>query len=243
MPHSMQGNHKEELKRLKKAAALAKKFSLFIAEFDFYIYRDRLIEEIDKEFKKSTVLEIEKEKFSDFTGFEAYLSKLSRHAAVIHLTSQKGLPYKDKWPGFFKGLNYHREKIARENPVVLIIWMLPGDIREFTANAADMWHWRAGVFSFAFPGLQMITAAAEENIQPRIRELLDYLKNHAKLENGEKAPMYYELAESYFKLADFKEAKYYSLKTLEIAKDEWDSQKKQLVYKLLRAISTATGEK
>jgi uncharacterized LabA/DUF88 family protein len=64
---------------------LGKQFALLIAVFSSDSQRDKLIEEINRTFKKSAVLEISKNSFTDFVEFESHISALSKEFSSIHV--------------------------------------------------------------------------------------------------------------------------------------------------------------
>jgi len=233
MQYSIYNPHREQLDNLIKALYLNNGFSLLIAEFDRYAYRDMLIAEIDKKFKNSVILEIAGGKFSEFVRFENQLLELSKQFSVIHITNEQGWLYSEKWPEFYKGMNYHREKIAEENPVPIIFWMTSKDVREFALTAPDMWHWRSGVFHFVMTEYHMVTLVEEENIQPRIDEILDYLKKHPEPDESTNVLLFQELAELYYRLANYQKARKYLLKELDLLKNQNAGKKKRAAHKIL----------
>lgn len=233
MQQLIYNSHKEQLTNLIKAINLHSGFSLLIAEFNRYTYRDMLIAEIDKSFKDSVILEITGNMFPGFTGFENHLANLSKQFSVIHIINKQGWLYSDKWPELFKGLNYHREKIAGENPVSIILWLLSADVREFALRAPDMWHWRSGVFHFMIPGQDLVAPVEEEDIQPRINEILDYLKEHPGAGESANVLLFQELAELYSRLGDYDNADKYLSIELEILKKQRVKKDKGILYKIL----------
>jgi tetratricopeptide (TPR) repeat protein len=248
MQTSVHNSRGDRLKSLNKALELQYRqgrFSLLIAGFDYYTFRDKLIAEINKYYKNSVVFEITENKFPGFSEFENHLVKLSQRFSVIHLINHRQQLYRDTWPEFFKGLNYHRERIADENRVSIILWLLKEDIREFALTAADMWAWRSGVFFFGRsnqPDQLLVTTTREKDIPSRIDEILKYLKDHANLETDEKAFFYQELGDLYYRLAYYEEAEKYVLKNLEIQEKKADPVKMYLQYKMLVSIYKAVGE-
>ncbi|MCK4763423.1 MAG: hypothetical protein KAW12_14585 [Candidatus Aminicenantes bacterium] len=246
MQQVIYNSQKEQLENLKKAISLGKRFSLLIAAFNDVKYRDRLIGEIDRVFGESITLEIRKKSFPGFAAFENHIGSLSKRFPVIHIVNNGERFYKDTWPVFFKGLNYHRGKIAGENRVSIILWMLPEDVKDFALNAADMWAWRSGVFNFELPEQQFDTViedrvkgkkdGVEERKRIRIDEILNYLKDNPVLEDDLKALLYHELGELYYTLDSYKEAQEYILKSLDLYRKKGTAQKKESLYNLLESI-------
>lgn len=247
MEQSSRRSHAMEAARLKKALALQQKFNLLIAEFTHYSYRNRLIKEIDDNFKSSVILEFTKGAFTDFVEFENRLTVLGKTFSLIHLINREKGFYRDIFPLFFKGLNYHREKIARENPVSIIIWMLPGDVRDFALIAPDMWAWRSGVFDFRLPVPSLTTplvsdagagniSGKKEKIEFRVDEITAYLIANPNEDKNLRKFLFHELGELYYTLTEYDKAEEFLLKALDIYKAQGDPVKIYRLYKLLEVV-------
>ncbi|MCI0471867.1 MAG: SpoIIE family protein phosphatase [Candidatus Aminicenantes bacterium] len=246
-------SQKEQLEDLKKALRLGKQFTLLLAVFSSDAQRDELIEKINRTFKNNAILEISQNRFTDFNEFENHIAALSKEFSSIHVVNKGERLYADTWPDFFKGLNYHREKIAGETQVAIILWMLPEDIKDFAVKAADMWAWRSGVFNFDQPQQRFDTMTAardkskKENVedkkQPRIDEIIKYLEDNPDLEDDLKASLFHELGELYYTLHDYKKSQEYVLKSLAIYREKGDIKKEKSLYSLLNSIARSTAEK
>jgi hypothetical protein len=248
MQYSIHNSRADPLKSIKKTLDLHYKqgrFALLIAGFDYYTFRDNLISKINKYCENSVVLEITRNKFPGFSEFENHLVKLSQRFSLIHLVNHRQRLYRDTWPGFFKGLNYHRERIADENPVSIILWLLKEDIRELALTAPDMWAWRSGVFFFGRSDQLdqfLVTTSRENDIQSRIDEILKYLHAHPKLETDTKVFFYQELGDLYYRVANYGGAEKYVLKNLELQDKKTNPVKIYRLYKMLVSIYKAVGE-
>ncbi|MCP4155288.1 MAG: SpoIIE family protein phosphatase [bacterium] len=265
MQQTIHYSHRDELEKLKKSIRLQKKFSLFIAGFSQELNRDKLIEEVNETFQNSFIVEITKDNVTNFDDFERRLAALSKKNSVIHLIYNHISLFDETSRDFFNGLNYHREKIAEENPVSVIIWMLAGNIREFVINAPDIWAWRAGVFHFELSDYQSVSShpddaapGKQEAKHARIKEIHDYLTEDNGLEGNTKALLYHELGELYFSTAgnnrnnrnnrndrwdNYKKARDYVRRSLALYRLKSDSRlEMNRSYKMLRTISQAIGE-
>lgn len=232
-------NSLKELNSLIKAVRLSPGFSLLISSFNNDNYRDNLIEKISNFFTKSTVLEIKEKRFVDFAGFENHMASLSKQYSVIHIVNKGKRFYKDTWPDFYKGLNYHREKIARENPVVIILWMRPEDVKDFALTAPDMWHWRGGIFDFDLPVDQFWSLendAEIEKAEGRCDEIILYLKGNPDIAEALKASLYQELGELYYALGDYKKSQENILAALDFFIKKGEAARQESLYRLLESI-------
>lgn len=246
MPGTINNTPKEQLESLKRAILLRKKgFFLLIASFNHDAYRDKLIGEINRIFTRSTVLKITKDRFHQFVEFENQMASLSKEFSLVHVVNRGEKFYKDTWPVFYKGLNYHREKIAAESPISIILWMRPGDVKDFALAAPDMWSWRSGVFDFELPEQQFETLKKNdinEKKYARIEEITNYLIDNPDLEENLKAALYQEMGELYYDLDDYKKAEEYIVKTLGYYTKKGDSRKKDSLYKLLESIESVSAK-
>ncbi len=124
------------------------RFKLVLLQFNDTVYRDALITKINDVVTTPAVLHITNEAFPNFHNMEARLAELARQHALIHVT---GL---DHWlpigaPNQFIGFNYHRDAIAENSPVSLLLWLTKEHICDFATLAPDMWAWRSAVLNFS----------------------------------------------------------------------------------------------
>ncbi|MCI5149973.1 MAG: tetratricopeptide repeat protein [Candidatus Electrothrix sp. MAN1_4] len=101
----------------------------------------------------------------------------------LHLINLESLGGKEQ-QAFFKGLNYHREHIARTCAGILAFWLPEPLVREMALQAADFWAWREQVLDFTVPvePVERViidwakTANMEaQNKQERIKEIDEFL--------------------------------------------------------------------
>lgn len=238
MPQNSE-NSLKELNQLIKAIRMSTGFSLLIASSNNDNYRDKLIEKINGIFLTSTSLEIKKNGFADFAEFENQMASLSKHCTVIHVVNKGERFYRDTWAVFYKGLNYHREKIAGENRVVIILWMRPEDVKDFALTAPDMWHWRSGVFDFELPVDQFWGLENGNEIKKakaRCDEIVSYFKKNPNIEDVLKASLHKELGELYYVQGDYKKAEENILAALDFFIKRGEAARQESLYKMLESI-------
>ena len=234
-----QTDHQKELNGLLKAIRMNRGFSLLVASINNDNYRDTLIEKINGIFPKHTILEIKNNGFADFADFENQMASLSKDFSLLHIVNKGDRFYKDTWPVFYKGINYHREKIARENQVKIILWMRPEDVKDFALTAPDMWHWRSGVFDFELTEPQFQTQENEDEIirkKTRIDTIISYLHDNPDTDAALKASLNKELGELCYALGDYKEAEGYILAALDFYIKKGEAAKQESLYGLLESI-------
>jgi serine phosphatase RsbU (regulator of sigma subunit) len=237
-------NSPKELNRLIKAVRLSTRFSLLVSSFNNDNFRDKLIEKLNGTFTKSTILEIKENRFADFNEFENYLASLSKQFPVIHVVNKGKRFYKDTWPEFYKGVNYHREKIAGENPVVIILWMRTEDVKDFALTAPDMWHWRSGVFDFDLPVDQFWSLENDDEIEKakaRCDEIILYLKANPGIQDVLKASLHQELGELYYALGDYWNAEKNILAALDFFIKKGEAAKQESLYKMLESMKKVSA--
>jgi len=243
MPQNID-NSPKELNSLIKAIQLSTRFSFLVASSNNDNYRDKLIEKINGTFTNSTILEIKENGFVDFNEFENHMASLSKQFPVIHVVNKGKRFYKDTWPDFYKGLNYHREKIARENPVVIILWMRPEDVKDFALTAPDMWHWRSGVFDFDLPVDQFWSLENDNEIEKakaRCDEIISYLKGNPDIAEALKASLYQELGELYYVLGDYKKSEENILAALDFFIKKGEAARQEPLYRLLESVEKVSA--
>ncbi len=238
-----EGNSKtrKELEGLLKVIKLKKKFNLAIASFTLPAFRTSLVQILNRIFENNTTLGISKNHFRDFQDFEDKLAQLSRSFGLIHLVNESNTLYNRGWPDFYKGLNYHRDKITQDSPVSIILWMLPQEVKEFALTAPDMWEWRTAVFDFELPAPTINNSYEQktEEIQARVNEVFNYLENNPKLDHRLKIPLLQELAELYFETGRYRECKEYILKALAPGSVKPEPQRQELLKELLTSVNMA----
>lgn len=238
MPH-LTNNPLIEFNSLIKAIRMSSGFSLLVSSFNNDNYRDKLIENINGIFPKNTILEINEKGFADFADFENHIASLSKEFSVIHVVNKGERFYKDTWSVFYKGLNYHREKIAKENKVVIILWMRPEDVKDFALTAPDMWHWRSGVFDFELTEPQFQTLENEDEIKRKRAhsdKIISYLNDNPNSDDALKASLNQELGELFYDLGDYKKAEEYILAALAFFIKKGEAPKQESLYRLLESI-------
>ncbi|MDU9050917.1 MAG: hypothetical protein Q3M30_18870 [Candidatus Electrothrix sp. Rat3] len=141
----VQAEHSGSLIRLQNLIQRGSGSCLLILQQNRPLYRDRLIEFLGQD--NSQVLNLKE--LGGFEAFEAELEK-GEQGRILHLINLESLGEK-KQQAFFKGLNYHREHIARTCAGILAFWLPEPLVREMALQAADFWAWREQVLDFTVP--------------------------------------------------------------------------------------------
>ncbi|MCI5161673.1 MAG: tetratricopeptide repeat protein, partial [Candidatus Electrothrix sp. AX5] len=147
-------------------------------------------------------------------AFEADLEKHDQ-GRILHVINLESLGESDQ-QAFFKGLNYHREHIARNCAGILAFW-LPGPlVREMALQAADFWAWREQVLDFTVPvesverAYTSLVAIANIDISSkhkRIQEIEKFLANSSDKPSSSHADLQDELGVLYQLTGEYKQAK------------------------------------
>jgi tetratricopeptide (TPR) repeat protein len=197
--------HADLLSRLRKLLSRGKNdFRLFILEFNNPLYRNKVIDHIDR-FPTTAVRFVPNDDIRDFWEFEQRLAELCKDYDIVHILNLE-LWLKDKlsqqenpWRGF----NYHRELIAEQCQTNLMLWLSKSDIKAFALHAPDMWAWRTDVLDFSIKPLESpflltqefsnfsvepkaplfavkerLATASKEKRQKRAQEILSYFNQH-----------------------------------------------------------------
>jgi tetratricopeptide (TPR) repeat protein len=141
----VQAEHSGSLIRLQNLIQRGSGSYLLILQQNRPSYRDGLIEFLGQE--HSRVLNLKE--LGGFDAFEAELEKQGQ-GRMLHLINLESLG-QEKQQVFFKGLNYHREHIARTCSGILAFWLPEPLVREMALQAADFWAWREQVLDFTVP--------------------------------------------------------------------------------------------
>lgn len=189
-------------------------FHTIIAQHNNPAYRDGLIEQLTAANADTRILDLKT--IGNFNAFEAALSQFETGTAPLQVINLESLDSARR-DEFFRGLNYHREHIARQLKTSLVLWMIEPHIRDMALQAPDFWAWREKVFEFSLAvetqvrweaNFQNTTGLDREKKQQRIQEILDYLK---PLEDEEAtisvADMLHELGNLYLHLGEYTLAK------------------------------------
>jgi len=189
-------------------------FHTIIAQHNNPAYRDGLIEQLTAANADTRILDLKT--IGNFNAFEAALSQFETGTAPLQVINLESLDSARR-DEFFRGLNYHREHIARQLKTSLVLWMVEPHIRDMALQAPDFWAWREKVFEFSLTvetqvrwegDWQKTTGLDREKKQQRIQEVLDYLK---PLEDEEAtismADMLHELGNLYLHLGEYSLAK------------------------------------
>jgi tetratricopeptide (TPR) repeat protein len=225
--------HEEELKEIKKIMSVKNRFFLILCVFNHYGYRDEIIKELGKEVS-SIVAKLEN--FETFQHVKGYLRE-NEPFDLIHLVTNKDF-FDELSFDFFLQINNQREIFSSQFPKSVIFWFKDNELRDFTLNSADMWHWRAGIYDFKIKiekedkdyALTPLISAIKidslyyhkDKIKKRISEISAYLEENKEANEELKNNFYKELAKLYYNLGNYNSSKKYILKNIEFYKNKND---------------------
>jgi tetratricopeptide (TPR) repeat protein len=141
-----------------------KTFRLLFAEHENIIHRAEFIREMadDRGFAEIDLNSIG----PDFSDFEAQLFKAAPQHQAVHLFGVEDFEdeARSEW---FRGWNYHRERIAEACPALVLLWLYPEHLTEFALGAPDMWAWRTSALEFGSPAELMAAPVALSPWEPK----------------------------------------------------------------------------
>ncbi|PID46276.1 MAG: hypothetical protein CSB47_04950 [Proteobacteria bacterium] len=172
--HAIEGNyqivrqmfhHSGSFLRLKELLVHLQDFHSLIIQHNNPAYRDGLIQQLHTSPPNQQVLDLKE--LGDFHAFEQRIANLEKRPASLHVINLESLDDNTR-QAFFRGINYHREYIARQLNATRVIWVIESQIRDIALHAADFWAWREQVLDFSLP--DEITKVLTEE-QNKFREL------------------------------------------------------------------------
>ncbi len=196
----IQAEHSGCLIRLQNLLQRASGFRLLILQQNRPSYRDGLIVFLGQENSRTLNLK----ELGNFDAFETELENQGQ-ARILHLINLESLG-QEKQQAFFKGLNYHREHIARTCPGIMAFWLPEPLVREMALQAADFWAWREQVLDFTVPVEPMERMAVDwvknqnmamQGKQERIKEIKEFLAHAAEQSSLSNADLKRELGDLY----------------------------------------------
>ncbi|MCI5179394.1 MAG: hypothetical protein D3911_08770 [Candidatus Electrothrix sp. AW3_4] len=206
----IQAEHSGCLIRLQNLLQQTSGFRLLILQQNRPSYRDGLIVFLGQE--NSRVLNLKE--LGNFDAFETELENQGQ-ARILHLINLESLG-QEKQQAFFKGLNYHREHIARTCPGILAFWLPEPLVREMALQAADFWAWREQVLDFtvplepvervAFDWVKSVNMEAQGK-QERIKEIEEFLARAGVQSSLSSADLKRELGNLYESIGEYDQAK------------------------------------
>ncbi|MCI5192305.1 MAG: tetratricopeptide repeat protein [Candidatus Electrothrix sp. AU1_5] len=207
----VQAEHSGSLIRLQNLIQRGSGSCLLILQQNRPSYRDGLIVFLGQE--NSRVLNLKE--LGNFDAFETELENQGQ-ARILHLINLESLG-QEKQQAFFKGLNYHREHIARTCPGILAFWLPEPLVREIALQAADFWAWREQVLDFSLPLVSIkrfsyddllynvnANASAKQN---RIEEIETFLARSAQQPSLNSTDLKRELGNLYKSISEYNKAK------------------------------------
>ena len=213
--------HSGCLLRLEKLLERAQGFRLLILSHNRPKYRDNLIARLREAQPDSTVFDLRQ--LGSLAAFEDALAR--QQVRQVHLLNLESLR-KEQRQDFFKGLNYHREHIARTCGGFLLVWLPEHLIAKLAVEAADFWAWREQVFDFSLP-LEPVERVETDWVKMRNTDALGKQQRIAEIETFFACPseepsltiadLKRELGNLYKSIGEYAQAK----KMLEAAIDEY----------------------
>ena len=175
------GRHSGDFLRLQRILEHGDGFQLVFAECISVSYRQLLIERIDSRHPTAAVLDLSAS--SDPSALLDELRQVGPKHTPIHLYGIE-LWLRRAGPEALRALNYRRETLAAEVASTLVLWVEPGTIATFAAEAPDLWAWRAAVLDFSHPPTPreavhreaiFLGSAEHSRREQRLGEIADHL--------------------------------------------------------------------
>ncbi|CAK8715421.1 hypothetical protein GCAAIG_04820 [Candidatus Electronema halotolerans] len=204
--------HSGCLLRLQRLLERAQGFRLLILSHNRPKYRDNLIARLREAQPDSAVLDLRQ--LGSLAAFEDALAQ--QQVRQVHLLNLESLR-KEQRQDFFKGLNYHREHIARTCGGFLLVWLPEHLIAKLAVEAADFWAWREQVFDFILPKEPekrrytslVDTANLDRSAkQKRIHEIKEFLSNSSDQASLTNADLKEELGILFKSIGEYEQAEY-----------------------------------
>jgi tetratricopeptide (TPR) repeat protein len=203
--------HSGCLLRLQKILERVRGFRVLILQHNRPRYRDGMIVFLRAAEPDSSLLDLKE--LGSFAAFEAGLGEYSL-IRQLHLINLEALP-KAEQQAFFKGLNYHREHIARTCSGILLFWLPEHLINQLAVQAPDFWAWREQVLDFSVPlepvERNTVNSVKNRNLEvsgklERIREIEEFLARPAEEPSLTVADLKRELGNLYKLIGEYGEA-------------------------------------
>ncbi|MCW5211417.1 tetratricopeptide repeat protein [Desulfobulbus sp. TB] len=233
------------LLRLQNLIQRGSGFGLLILQQNRPSYRDGLIAFLGRE--NSRVLNLKK--LGDFAAFEAELEQQGQNR-MLHLINLESLG-EEKKQSFFKGLNYHREHIARTCAGILAFWLPEPLVREMALQAADFWAWREQVldFSLSVEPVERVAfdRATNWNIevsrkQARIKEIESFFVHSVEQPSLAAADLKRELGNLYESIGEYNRAQKMQERAISEYKELDEAQAEAAAQRDLARLVAAQGD-
>jgi tetratricopeptide (TPR) repeat protein len=140
---NLSSRHSGDLLKLHDILNLDSGFRLVFAAYNNRIYRDRLIDELGKDYKQ-TIIDA-KNNPALTTSFQTQSDKVQ----LLHMIGTEQWFTPDTSIKDIYQLNYQRETLAAAfQDTVVVLWLYDNQITEFAHEAPDLWAWRKAVLNF-----------------------------------------------------------------------------------------------
>jgi len=208
----LDSGHSGCLIRLQRLLEKLRGFHALIVQHNRPLYRDGLIDFLAASSTDQITLDLKQ--CNDFAEFEQCFVALSENVSVVHIINLESLS-EQKRQEFFRGINYHREFLARSFAGVVMFWCIEVHIREMALKAADFWAWREQVFDFSSsvdtvphqiePWHQVLNLDSAVK-QERIEEIESFLRSEADKLTLSRTDLKQELGRLYWSVGEYKKA-------------------------------------
>ncbi len=120
-------------------------FHALIIQHNSQSYRDELIKFLNTSNSSSVTIDLKDT--TSYAEFEQIFEQLAPKGSPLHVINLESLKIESRQE-FFRGINYHREYLARLSKGIVVFWLPEPLIRDMAEEAADFWAWREQVLGF-----------------------------------------------------------------------------------------------
>jgi tetratricopeptide (TPR) repeat protein len=197
----LHSSHSGPLLRLNRLLGDSKKFNLILTIFNDPVYRDRLMNHLERMHGNIGRLTLDSDKPLPLVDFESALHAAAQQSDAlcvvdidVWLTGRDGKRN-------LQGLNAHRESIARTCPRPLLLWLTEDTLKTFAYKAPDLWAWRTAVLDFCIekePPSDLLDKQTDPDVLiiedklTRIEQIETALTNEADLTSRQRASLMME---------------------------------------------------
>ncbi|MEM6427529.1 MAG: tetratricopeptide repeat protein, partial [Cyanobacteria bacterium P01_D01_bin.128] len=236
------GLNLDAFRELVTFASVAEGFTLAIAEVNFAVDGDLLIQallahEVTIEVQFVVLDFSEKDSFSLLAALQEELATVQldpeRQPVLIVRGLATAIGIKGDYPAFWNDLNYRRDQFARQLPYPMVLMLPDYAVNRLGQYATDLWTWTSGVFRFRTTR-QVVATAQTQLRQPSDQPADSRPVKQARIEQLERLlseaisddeltaciPMALELGDTYCSLCEYEQARQNYHKALTWARHE-----------------------
>ncbi|MCB0067996.1 MAG: hypothetical protein KDD77_12625, partial [Caldilineaceae bacterium] len=187
----LDGRHSGDFLRLQRLLEHGDGFQLVFAACVSVAYRQLLIDRVGSLHPSAALLDLASGK--DPSAFLDGLRQIGTQHRPIHIFGIEAWLRRCGLEAL-RALNYRRETLATDVVNTLLLWVEPGTIPTFAAEAPDLWAWRAAVLDFSHPSAprqaiheQSIFLGSAERAKrdQRLAEISEHLKTASDLSGAD----------------------------------------------------------